>query len=61
MQIHGRAKLGPAGRLALTQEVIDGTTLRQAAGRFCHMAFFADPDGNALTLHHRYAPRVTEA
>ena len=22
----------------------------------CHMAFFADPDGNALLLHHRYAP-----
>jgi len=22
----------------------------------CHMAFFADPDGNALMLHHRYAP-----
>jgi catechol 2,3-dioxygenase-like lactoylglutathione lyase family enzyme len=23
----------------------------------CHMAYFADPDGNALMLHHRYAPR----
>jgi len=23
----------------------------------CHMAFFADPDGNALMLHGRYAPR----
>jgi predicted enzyme related to lactoylglutathione lyase len=22
----------------------------------CHMAFFADPDGNALILHRRYAP-----
>jgi catechol 2,3-dioxygenase-like lactoylglutathione lyase family enzyme len=22
----------------------------------CHMAFFNDPDGNALMLHHRYAP-----
>jgi predicted enzyme related to lactoylglutathione lyase len=22
----------------------------------CHMAFFADPDGNRLMLHHRYAP-----
>src|SRR5271169_806621 len=21
----------------------------------CHMAFFRDPDGNALMLHHRYA------
>ena len=27
----------------------------------CHMAFFADPDGNALMLHHRYAPRDTDA
>ena len=23
----------------------------------CHMALFEDPDGNALMLHHRYAPR----
>jgi predicted enzyme related to lactoylglutathione lyase len=23
----------------------------------CHMAPFEDPDGNALMLHHRYAPR----
>jgi catechol 2,3-dioxygenase-like lactoylglutathione lyase family enzyme len=22
----------------------------------CHMAFFEDPDGNSLILHHRYAP-----
>jgi predicted enzyme related to lactoylglutathione lyase len=27
----------------------------------CHMAFFADPDGNALMLHHRYAPRSTDS
>jgi predicted enzyme related to lactoylglutathione lyase len=26
----------------------------------CHMAFFADPEGNAFMLHHRYAPRQTE-
>ena len=26
----------------------------------CHMAFFSDPDGNSLMLHHRYAPRVTD-
>ena len=26
----------------------------------CHMAFFADLDGNALMLHHRYAPRETD-
>ncbi|MDW5597729.1 VOC family protein [Conexibacter stalactiti] len=23
----------------------------------CHMTHFADPDGNVLMLHHRYAPR----
>ena len=26
----------------------------------CHMAFFNDPDGNDLMLHHRYAPRETD-
>ena len=24
----------------------------------CHMAFFADPDGNGLMLHLRYAPNA---
>ena len=24
----------------------------------CHMAFFTDPDGNDLMLHHRYTPRA---
>jgi hypothetical protein len=24
----------------------------------CHMAFFQDPDGNALMFHNRYAPRA---
>jgi predicted enzyme related to lactoylglutathione lyase len=23
----------------------------------CHQAFFTDPDGNVLGLHHRYAPK----
>ena len=23
---------------------------------FCHQAFFEDPDGNTLAIHHRYAP-----
>ncbi len=23
----------------------------------CHMAFFADPDGNQMVLHRRYAPQ----
>jgi predicted enzyme related to lactoylglutathione lyase len=26
----------------------------------CHMAIFSDPDGNALMLHRRYAPRHTD-
>jgi predicted enzyme related to lactoylglutathione lyase len=26
----------------------------------CHMAFFADPDGNEFMLHHRYEPRTPE-
>jgi predicted enzyme related to lactoylglutathione lyase len=31
----------------------DGETLDTGV---CHMAFFTDPDGNALMLHRRYAP-----
>ena len=27
----------------------------------CHMAFFADPDGNTLVLHSRYAPYSDDA
>jgi predicted enzyme related to lactoylglutathione lyase len=26
----------------------------------CYMAFFSDPEGNALMLHSRYAPRSSE-
>jgi predicted enzyme related to lactoylglutathione lyase len=26
----------------------------------CHMAFFSDPEGNALMLHARYAPRTEQ-
>ncbi|HXB64324.1 MAG TPA: VOC family protein [Solirubrobacteraceae bacterium] len=36
----------------------DGETLDTGV---CHMAFFADPDGNAFMLHHRYAPRATSS
>ncbi len=32
----------------------DGETLDTGV---CHMAFLRDPDGNAITLHRRYAPR----
>jgi predicted enzyme related to lactoylglutathione lyase len=49
----------PAARAALEERgiVFQGDTLDTSV---CHMAFFADPDGNALMLHHRYAPRTTE-
>jgi catechol 2,3-dioxygenase-like lactoylglutathione lyase family enzyme len=33
--------------------VFDGETFDTGV---CHMAFFHDPDGNALMLHRRYAP-----
>ncbi len=45
-----RAKLEAAG-VEFQGEILDTGV--------CHMAFFADPDGNALMLHRRYAP-VTE-
>jgi predicted enzyme related to lactoylglutathione lyase len=35
--------------VVFTGETLDTTV--------CHMAFFADPDGNAIMLHRRYAPR----
>jgi catechol 2,3-dioxygenase-like lactoylglutathione lyase family enzyme len=34
--------------------VFSGDTLDTGV---CHMAFFADPDGNQIVLHRRYAPR----
>jgi catechol 2,3-dioxygenase-like lactoylglutathione lyase family enzyme len=33
----------------------EGDTLETGV---CHMAFFRDPDGNALMLHRRYAPHA---
>ena len=42
-----RAKLEQAG-IEFAAETYDSGV--------CHMAFFADPDGNALLLHRRYAP-----
>jgi predicted enzyme related to lactoylglutathione lyase len=27
----------------------------------CHMAYFSDPDGNALMFHNRYAPKQSDA
>lgn len=46
-----RAALEARG-VAFTGEILDTGV--------CHMAFFADLDGNALMLHRRYAPRHVE-
>jgi predicted enzyme related to lactoylglutathione lyase len=47
-------------RATLTERGVEfaGETLDTGV---CHMAFFADPDGNALMLHHRYAARGSDA
>lgn len=61
----------PTSNLALHVEDVEATraTLESRGVAFsgdtfdtgvCHMAFFADPDGNQLMLHHRYAPRTPE-
>jgi predicted enzyme related to lactoylglutathione lyase len=49
-----------AARQALEQRGVEfaGDTFDTGV---CHMAIFQDPDGNALMLHHRYAPRATES
>jgi len=46
-----------AARAALEKEGIEfaGDTFDTGV---CHMALFADPDGNGLMLHNRYTPRV---
>jgi predicted enzyme related to lactoylglutathione lyase len=49
----------PATRATLEQRGVEFTMDTFDTG-VCHMAFFEDPDGNALMLHHRYAPRITE-
>ena len=46
-----RAELESRG-IAFPAETIDSGV--------CHMANFHDPDGNALMLHHRYAPHARE-
>jgi catechol 2,3-dioxygenase-like lactoylglutathione lyase family enzyme len=41
---------------------LEGKGVEFAGGTFdtgvCHMAFFSDPEGNDLMLHHRYKPRA---
>jgi predicted enzyme related to lactoylglutathione lyase len=50
----------PAARAALEARGVEFAAETLDTG-VCHMAFFADPDGNALMLHCRYAPRATDA
>ena len=44
------------------REELEGKGVRFVADTIdsgvCHMAIFADPDGNVLMLHNRYAPRA---
>jgi catechol 2,3-dioxygenase-like lactoylglutathione lyase family enzyme len=46
----------PAARSALEARGVafKGETLDSGV---CYQAFFEDPDGNMLAIHHRYAPR----
>lgn len=44
-----RAQLEAAGVVFAADTIDSGV---------CHMAVFADPAGNALMLHHRYAPKA---
>jgi predicted enzyme related to lactoylglutathione lyase len=50
--------------VAATRKLLEERGVRFHGGTIdtgvCHMAVFADPDGNALMLHHRYAPRHAE-
>jgi predicted enzyme related to lactoylglutathione lyase len=52
------------GDVAAARAELEGKGVRFDGDIFdtgvCHMAFFADPHGNRLMLHHRYAPRVTQ-
>ena len=44
-----------AARVALEAQGVEFGADTMDSG-VCHMAYFEDPDGNVLMLHHRYAP-----
>ncbi len=64
-QVSGNAIALHVDDVAAARERLEAAGVSFAADTLdtgvCHMAFFSDPDGNALMLHHRYAPRTTEA
>ena len=47
--------------VAQARAALEGRGVQFAGDTFdtgvCHMAFFADPDGNQMVLHRHYAPR----
>jgi predicted enzyme related to lactoylglutathione lyase len=61
---HRPSVFSPAFRVANVAEAMERLRDRGVEFAFpevydsgvCHMAFFSDPDGNPLVLHHRYAP-----
>ena len=55
MIVHGNAKLGPAGRLALTQAIADGMTQKQAA-----VTFGVSPTTAHRWWHRRLAASAQE-
>ncbi len=46
-----------AARAALESRGVEFLAETMDSG-VCHMAFFNDPAGNTLCIHHRYAPRT---
>jgi catechol 2,3-dioxygenase-like lactoylglutathione lyase family enzyme len=57
---HNPVRNAPQARALLEQAGVTFSADTLDTG-VCHMAFFEDPDGNTLMLHHRYAPRVTDS
>ena len=51
--------------MAAAREILEGRGVQFQGETLdtgvCYMSFFADPDGNAMMLHHRYAPRAPES
>jgi predicted enzyme related to lactoylglutathione lyase len=47
--------------VAATREELEGKGIKFLADSIdsgvCQMAYFEDPDGNRLMVHHRYAPK----
>lgn len=51
--------------MAAAREILEGRGVQFQGDTFdtgvCYMSFFSDPDGNALMLHHRYAPHASDS